>query len=151
MLQVTVEYFGKGIGPDEVFISATVDPASAFGAACTHLGISTILCRGHRLNSAVMRALGLDGSGNACQNPVVKGLIGKCSALVEFFSSSAVNNNALRNQATDKQKEVEDLLHHTNFPGVGGAEQSDPWQLLDTRCALGEAAVCRICVVAVGN
>lgn len=137
-----MEYFGEGVRPHEVYISATVDPASAIASACSHLGINTILCRGKRLNSAVMRALGIDGNVNACKNVAMKGLVGKCTALLKTFSHSSLNNDALRNYATDKQKEVEELLHCTDRLGVEATEQAGPGKLPDTRCALGKYPCC---------
>lgn len=62
MLQMTVEHFGEGVLPKEVFISATADEGSNVFNACQDLGIITIPCRGDQLNSAVMCALGLTGS-----------------------------------------------------------------------------------------
>lgn len=140
-LQVTADYFGEDVRPCEVFISATVDPASAFADACTHLGLNSILCRGHRLDSAVVRALGLDDDGgNTCENTAMKGLVGKCSSLLGLFSNSAVDNEALRDQAPDREKEVEDLLRHAALPGVGGAKQCDPGKAPESRCGLGKKA-----------
>lgn len=139
---MTADYFGEDVRPCEVFISATVDPASAFADACTHLGLNSIPCRGHRLNSAVVRALGLDDAGgNTCENAAMKGLLGKCSSLLGVFINSAVDNEALRDQTPDKEKAVEDLLRHAALQGVGAAEQCDPGKAPETRCALGKAAV----------
>lgn len=139
-LQVTVDYFGEGVRPDQVFVSATVDPASAFADACIHLGISTIPCRVHRLKSAVMRALGLEGDDRKPKNAAMKGLVGKCSTLLGIFSNSAVDNDALRDQTTGKHKPV-GRLHHSGSVGVGSAQHSDPEKPFETRCALIKVAV----------
>ncbi|CAN0443297.1 unnamed protein product, partial [Laminaria digitata] len=92
-------------------MSATVDQGMNVVNACRNLGIQTILCRGHRLNSSVMWALGINGSAKTCKNESMKPLIAKCAALVGVFSHSAVNNDALRAIQTEaKKKELDDLL-----------------------------------------
>lgn len=157
MLQLTVEYCGEGVLPKEVFICATVDQGLNVVNACKALGIDTVLCRGHRLNSSVMWSLGINGSVNTCKNAEMKALVSKCAALVGVFSHSAVNNDALReiqtNMHKDKQKEVDDLLLQADRFAAEVGEQSDaaipssPVNTIrrnDTRCALGKAAVANV-------
>lgn len=151
MLQMTEDYFGVGVQPKDVFISATVDQGLNIVNACRNLDILTILCRGHRLNSAVMWALGINGTANTGKNPEMKQLTGKTAALVGVFSHSAVNNDALRAiQTAGKEEELEDLLLHADRLVMEAAQQADPAKTPsplnlirrnDTRCAPGEAAV----------
>ena len=136
-----MDYFGEGVRPDQVFVSATVDPASAFADACTHLGVSTILCRGHRLKAAVMRALGLEGGDSNPKTATMKGLIGRCSTLLGLLSSTAVDKDGLRDQTTGKQEPVGDVLHYTGRGSVGAAQHSDPRKPFETRCAVSEVAL----------
>ncbi|CAN0543987.1 unnamed protein product, partial [Laminaria digitata] len=87
---------GKDLTPKDVFICATVDQGGNVVNACKALGLDTVKCRGHRVNTATMWALGLAGATSKCKNPDSKKLVGKGAALVGVFSHSAVNNDALR-------------------------------------------------------
>ena len=79
--------------------------------ACKSLGIPVLLCRAHRINSAVMWMLGIAGSDAKCQNKEMKKLIQKAAALVGVFSHSAVNNDALREvQRKVKEEEIREEL-----------------------------------------
>lgn len=84
------------VKPIDVYVAATVDQGGNVVNACKSLGLDTLLCRGHRVNSSVMWALGIAGSPSKCKNPEMKKLVMKGAALVGCFSHSAVNNDALR-------------------------------------------------------
>ena len=73
--------------------------------ACRSLGVPVLLCRAHRINSAVMWMLGIAGSAARCQNRDMRELIQRAAALVGVFSHSAVNNDALREVQRRVQEE----------------------------------------------
>jgi len=81
-LQLTAEYVGKDLTSKDVFICATVDQGGNVVNACKALGLDTVKCRGHRVNTATMWALGLAGAASKCKNPDSKKLVGKGAALV---------------------------------------------------------------------
>lgn len=113
--QLTKEYFFfiKDVTPSDVFAGATVGHGGHFANACRALGIETLLCRAHRINSSVMWMLGIAGAASKCQNPAMKEIIQKAAHLVGVFSHSAVNQDALREvqngMAEDELAEMEEL------------------------------------------
>ncbi|CAB1111165.1 unnamed protein product [Ectocarpus sp. CCAP 1310/34] len=94
--QLTKEYFGGFMGesvePSDVFLAFTVDQGGNVVNACTALGVQVVKCNCHRINSAVVWALGIAGSATTCRNTKMGGLMKKLAALVGVFSPSAVNN-----------------------------------------------------------
>lgn len=97
--------FIKDVKPKDVYVAATVDQGRNVVNACKSLGIEILLCRAHRINSAVMWMLGIAGSAARCQNRPMKDLITRAAALVGIFSHSAVNNDALRAIQRSMQEE----------------------------------------------
>ena len=77
-------------------MAATVDQGGNVVNACPALGIPTLKCRAHCINSSVMWALGIAGADSKCKNNAMKHLVGRAAALVGVFSHSAVNNDVLR-------------------------------------------------------
>lgn len=109
---MTKEFFPfiDNVEPKKVFVAATVDQGGNVVNACKSLGLPTLLCRAHRINSCVLWALGIAGSPRKCKNAAMKKLIGKAAALVGVFTHSAVNNDALRAiQEELSEKEKNDL------------------------------------------
>ena len=64
--------------------------------AIDYLGIPVLKCPAHRVNTAVVWALGIAGSGATCKNKAVKKLMKRLAALVGVFTHSAVNNDQLK-------------------------------------------------------
>ncbi|CAM9984076.1 unnamed protein product, partial [Pylaiella littoralis] len=90
--QVTVDAFGGIVGaehcePSNIYISATVDQGGNMINAFRAMGVPTLICSGHRLNSAVQWATGIggsfksDGSGT-CKNRLGHELVRKATAMV---------------------------------------------------------------------
>ena len=102
-LQLAREYFadfiGESVKAQDVFLAFTVDQGGNVVNACKALGVPVIKCNCHRVNSAVLWALGIAGKGR--KNKDMGDLMKKLAALVGVFSHSAVNN--------DKQKELQRL------------------------------------------
>lgn len=96
--QLTHEYFadlmGEFVEPKDVFLAFTVDQGGNVVNACTALGVPVIKCNCHRVNSAVLWALGIAGGGR--KNKEMGDLMKKLAALVGVFSHSAVNNDKLK-------------------------------------------------------
>lgn len=120
----------EGTFPREMFVCATVDQGLNVVNACKRLRLDTVLCRGQRLNSAVMWALGVNGSAKTGKNHEMKAIVSKCAALVGVFSHSAVNNDALRDIQTelnaDRKKEMEDLCLAADCTEMEQAENPEP-------------------------
>lgn len=114
-LQVINNYFEPILGegnahPAKLFIAGTVDQGGNMINALRLLGIPVLVCSGHRLNSAVGWALGINGSvredgQGTCRNPVLRDLIAKMTACAVVFSHSPCNNDAL----ADIQRELNDI------------------------------------------
>ena len=108
--QLTTEFFadmmGATVTPRGVFIAFTVDQGGNVVNACKNLGVAVLKCNAHRLNSATMWALGVNGSVNTCENPSMEKLMKRLAALVGVFSHSAVNNDELK----DIQRLQEEFL-----------------------------------------
>lgn len=126
---MTTEYFGsfiENVKPKDVFVAATVDQEGNVVSACKKLGIETLLCRAHRINSAVMWMLGIAGSANTCQNPEMREIIQKAAALVVLFSHSSVNYDTLRDIQRDMQEktvtELENLIADAEAMGLAQGE-----------------------------
>lgn len=130
-----MEFFGESVLPNQVYVCATVAQCLSVVNACKSLGLDTVLCRGHRLNSAVMWAMGINGSVNTVENPEMKALVTKCAALVGIYSHSAVNNDALleiqKTMPQDKVKELEELCLQADIMEMDAAEHPE-LALLDT-------------------
>lgn len=98
--QLTREYFadfmGESVEPRDVFLAFTVDQGGNVVNACVALGVPVIKCNCHRVNSAVLWALGIAGSPATCKNKAMGELMKKLAALVGVFSHSAVNNDMLK-------------------------------------------------------
>ncbi|CAM9158495.1 unnamed protein product, partial [Pylaiella littoralis] len=97
---LTLEYFkdliGPSVQPHDVFLGFTVDQGKNIVNACTGLGVPVVECNCHRVNSAVLWALGIAGSATTCKNKLMGDLMKKLAALVGVFSHSAVNNDMLK-------------------------------------------------------
>lgn len=124
--QLTLEYFadfmGKSVEPKGVFLAFTVDQGKNIVNACRALGVPVVECNCHRVNSAVLWALGIAGSATTCKNKLMGDLMKKLAALVGVFSHSAVNNDMLK-----AIQRLEADLHRV-------------YELIrrnDTRCAVG--------------
>lgn len=85
---------GESVKAQDVFLAFTVDQGLNVVNACTALGVPVIKCICHRVNSAVLWALGIAGKGR--KNTVMGDLMKKLAALVGVFSHSAVNNDKLK-------------------------------------------------------
>lgn len=98
--QLTTEYFaglmGESVEPSDVFLAFTVDQGGNVVNACTALGVPVVKCNCHRINSAVVWALGIAGSAATCKNVDMGELMKKQAALVGVYSHSAVNNDMLK-------------------------------------------------------
>lgn len=98
--QLTLEYFsdivGESVEPKDVFLAFTVDQGKNIVNACHALGVPVVECNCHRVNSAVLWALGIAGSATTCKNKEMGDLMKKLAALVGVFSHSAVNNDMLK-------------------------------------------------------
>ncbi|CAB1103007.1 unnamed protein product [Ectocarpus sp. CCAP 1310/34] len=96
--KLTLEYFsgfmGESVQPSDVFLAFTVDQGKNIINACTALGVTVVECNCHRLNTAVVWALGIAGKGRL--NPAMGTLMKKLAAMVGVFSHSAVNNDELK-------------------------------------------------------
>ena len=107
-LQLTREYFadfmGEPVEAQDVFLAFTVDQGGNGVNACKALGVPVIKCNCHRVNSAVLWALGIAGKGR--KNKDMGDLMKKLAALVGVFSHSAVNNDKLK-----EFQRLEDDLH----------------------------------------
>lgn len=87
---------GPSVQPHDVFLGFTVDQGKNIVNACTGLGVPVVECNCHRVNSAVLWALGIAGSATTCKNKLMGDLMKKLAALVGVFSHSAVNNDMLK-------------------------------------------------------
>lgn len=87
---------GKSVEPADVYLAFTVDQGQNIVNACTALGVPVVKCNCHRVNSAVIWALGIAGSPATCKNKPMGELMKKLAALVGVFSHSAVNNDMLK-------------------------------------------------------
>ena len=85
---------GESVKAQDVFLAFTVDQGGNVVNACKALGVPVIKCNCHRVNSAVLWALGIAGNGR--KNKDMGDLIKKLAALVGVFSHSAINNDKLR-------------------------------------------------------
>lgn len=97
--QLTTEVFGTfitGVQPKQVYVAATVDQGRNIINACEALGITTLQCLCHRVNSAVMWATGINGTPATCKNKNGRELVSKAAALVGMFSHSCTNSDAFR-------------------------------------------------------
>ena len=107
-LQLTREYFadfmGESVKAQDVFLAFTVDQGENVVNACEALGVPVIKCNCHRVNSAVLWALGIAGKGR--KNKDMGELMKKLAALVGVFSHSAVNYDKLK-----ELQRLEDDLH----------------------------------------
>ncbi|CAN0150298.1 unnamed protein product [Pylaiella littoralis] len=113
--EVINNYFEPILGegnahPAKLFIAGTVDQGGNMINAFRLLGIPVLVCSGHRLNSAVGWALGINGSiredgQGTCRNPVLRDLIAKMTACAAVFSHSPCNTDAL----ADIQRELNDI------------------------------------------
>lgn len=87
---------GEGVEPRDVFLAFTVDQGGNVVNACEALGLEVIKCNCHRVNSAVLWALGIAGSAARCKNNEVSEQMKKMAACVGVWSHSAVNNDKLK-------------------------------------------------------
>ncbi|CAB1104121.1 unnamed protein product [Ectocarpus sp. CCAP 1310/34] len=97
---LTLEYFkdliGPSVQPHDVFLGFTVDQGKNIVNAYTALGVPVVECNCHRVNSAVLWALGIAGCARTCKNKLMGDLMKKLAASVGVFSHSAVNNDMLK-------------------------------------------------------
>ncbi|CAB1106218.1 unnamed protein product [Ectocarpus sp. CCAP 1310/34] len=91
-LEYLTDLMGGSVESQDVFLAFTVDQGKNVVNACTALGVPVVECNCHRVNSAVLWALGIAGSVTTCKNKPMK----KLAALVGVFSHSAVNNDMLK-------------------------------------------------------
>ena len=98
---------GEGVEPSDVFLAFTVEEGGNVVNACRALHVEVIKCDCHRLNSAVLWALGIAGSAAKCKNKEMGGLMKKLVACVGVWIHSAVNNDNLK----DIQRQLEETLH----------------------------------------
>ena len=96
---------GEPVEAQDVFLAFTVDQGGNVVNACKALGVPVIKCNCHRVNSAVLWALGIAGKGR--KNKDMGDLMKKLAALVGVFSHSAVNNDKLK----DIQRQLEEDFH----------------------------------------
>lgn len=132
---MTTEYFGSfvaDVAPKDVFVAATVNQGDNVINACKSLGIPTLLCRAHHLNSAVMWMLGIAGSASTCKNKEMKDAIQKAAALAGVFSHSAVNNDAL--QAVEGEMQEENMKELAEM-----AAEAEKMEVLRDEADLGAA------------
>ncbi|CAM9297061.1 unnamed protein product [Pylaiella littoralis] len=108
---VTTDFFAPIVegnaDPSKIYVAATVDQGgnmvNAFGA----LGVPVLICTGHRLNSGINWALGINGTfvkatqTGTCKNPVLRHLVAVMTALAGGFSHSPCNNDAFKNAQED--------------------------------------------------
>lgn len=87
---------GEDVEPKDVFLGFTVDQGGNVFNAINGLEIPVLKCNAHRLNSAVMWALGIAGSSNTCKNRAMEKVMKRLAAVVGVFSHSAVNNDELK-------------------------------------------------------
>ena len=87
---------GEDVEPKDVFLAFTVDQGGNVVNACKSRDVDVLKCNAHRLNSVTMWVLGVNGSVNTCENPVMEKLMKRLAALVGVFSHSAVNNDEVK-------------------------------------------------------
>ncbi|CAM9237073.1 unnamed protein product, partial [Hapterophycus canaliculatus] len=97
--QLTKDYstdiVGEDVEPKDVFLAFTVDQGGNVMNAYRALGVEVIKCNCHRVNSAVLWALGTAGSASKCKDIAMGDLMKKLAACVGVWSHSAVNNDKL--------------------------------------------------------
>ena len=104
------ESFMTGVRPRDVYVAATVDQGRNVINACEALGIPTLQCLCHRINSAVMWATGINGTASTCKNAEGRDQISRYAALVGMFSHSCTNSDAFRAmQDKMRGKEAEEM------------------------------------------
>jgi hypothetical protein len=108
--------YGSAVTPSDVYIGAVADQGLNVVNAFRNCDVEVILCNAHRLNTATKWALGLAGSDTTNENPEMKALLGKCAALVGYFSHSSSSNDQLRTIQADlvytgDEDEAEVLRH----------------------------------------
>lgn len=111
LAQVTIDAFGGIVGeancePRLIYIAATVDQGANMVNAFKRMGVETLLCSGHRLNSAVQWATGVGGSYKAdgtgtCKNRQSRELTTKTTAMVGHCSHSVCNNDEFKKVQAD--------------------------------------------------
>ncbi|CAB1106613.1 unnamed protein product [Ectocarpus sp. CCAP 1310/34] len=85
---------GESVVPSNDFLAFTVDQGKNIINACTALDVTVVECNCHRVNTAVVWALGIAAKGR--KNPTMGTLMKKLAAMVGVFSHSAVNNDELK-------------------------------------------------------
>ena len=105
---------GESVKAQDVVLAFTVDQGGNVVNACKALGVPVIKCNCHRVNSAVLWALGIAGNGR--KNEYMGDLMKKLAALVGVFSHSAVNNDKLKELQglEDDLHQVYELIRRTN-------------------------------------
>ena len=93
-------WWGPLAAQTSAFIYATVGQGGNDVNACKSLELDTVKCRGHRVNRAIMWALGLAGASPKCKNPLCKTLVGKGASLVGAFSHSDVSDRVKAERLT---------------------------------------------------
>lgn len=115
--QVTVDAFEGIVGsancePSNMYIAATVDQGGNMINAFRNMSVPTLVCSGHRLNSAVQWATGIGGSfkqdgTGTCKNRLAHELVRKATAMVGHLSHSVCNNDEFK----QVQRELEEICN----------------------------------------
>ena len=107
--QLTQEFFAGFMDEsvEDVFLAFTVDQGGNVVNACAAFGVDVIKCNRHRVNSAVLRSLGIAGSATTRKNKPMGALMKKLAACIGVWSHSAVNNDKLK----DVQRQLEEDFH----------------------------------------
>ena len=92
---------GSTVKHHDVFLAMTLGQGGNIVNAATSLGVEVIRWNAHRLNTAVVWALGIEGSESTRRNKDGEALMKKLAACVRVFTHAAVNN--------DKSKEIQEL------------------------------------------
>ncbi|KAG5193073.1 hypothetical protein JKP88DRAFT_156703 [Tribonema minus] len=107
-------FMGKGVMPEQVFVSGTVDQAGNVKKALAICNVPVLECAAHRLNTCVQWAVGLAGTTDnavTIKNPAMRTLIGKVGSIVSHFNFSTVANDAF--------KDTQDLITNEMFSDEG--------------------------------
>lgn len=84
--------------------------------AVDDLRIPVLECFAHRLNTAVVWALGLAGPGSTRKNSAMEKIMTRLTALVDVFSYSAVNNDepTLMQQLEEELSTILELIRRND-------------------------------------
>ena len=117
--QVTVDDFGDIVGAEHcesssIYIAATVHQGNNMINAFRNMGVDTLICSGHRLNSGVQWSTGIAGTfktdgSETCKNRSAHDLVTKSTAMVGHLSHSVCNNDEFK-KVQEEFEEVCTLL-----------------------------------------